>query len=341
MTVSDTLETIFKVVGANNLTASLNQAAAATSKVAAAQAATTGAQAQGVGAAASLTSSLGGLLNAQTALVTALGAAAVGVLKQSLQVFAEDEQAIFRTTVVLRNLGNSYPIEKAQAFASSIQKSVAVDDEAVVALIGLEKRFGIADNQIEKTTRTILDFSKATGIGLEEAGQIVGRALLGQTRGLKALGIEFTATGDKAKDLITIQNKLNNLFGGAAQAERNTLAGTFTALKESFNNLLSALGEKLAAVLIPLLNGLIKVIDFVTATLPTFLDPFGVLKRPNAAENIGNGKGRLATEDTLKEVAANTKSGNEAIVKAVLGGPLSQFARGGANARDFQLAFRA
>ena len=346
--VTDVLQTLMVVKGADTAIAAFSQTGQTLQGVAARQTLAT----RGAALFSTALQSLGGVAGIVTIGLGALAAATT----KALQTFAEDEQAIFRTTVVLRNLGNSFPIERAQAFASEIQKTVAIDDEAIVSLIGLEKRFGIADEQIEATTRTIVDFSKATGIGLEEAGQTVGKALLGQTRGLKALGIEFKATGNKARDLATIQAKLNALFGGAGAAQRNTLAGSVTALNEALANLFSAIGQKLAPLIIPFIDKMTSAIDKLTSNLDLFLGvignfvggPLGGLigqalgrsaGQPNAAEKIGTGKGGLATEGTLKEIAENTEKQSE-LIRRVLGGP-GTAARGALNARDFRLAFGA
>lgn len=362
MTVTDTLETLLKLTGGPAYSRGMDDAAKRVEGLAQAEAR----QKQSSQAVSQ------GLRSAGLSALIAGGeiAAAIGIVKQSIDTFAADEQQIFRTTVVLRNLGNSYPIERAQAFGAALQKTVAIDDEAVVALVGLEKRFGVLDSQIEPLARTIVDFSKATGTDLQEAGSIVGRALLGQTRGLRALGIEFNATGNRARDTATLMTKLNSLFGGAGAAERNTLAGSITAMKEALANFMSTVGDKLSTVLVPALNAVTAALDKLSqhpvlagsltgAAVGGLLGaPFGVAgpgaaigaviggligllpSRGNAAAQIGNGKGRLATEDTLKKVEANTQQAADALVKGVLGGP-GTVARTAATARDFRLAFGA
>jgi hypothetical protein len=135
-----------------------------------------------------LTSAALELSTASASQLTAGLTSLIGLATLAVKTFADDEQQIFRTTVVLKNLGNSFPIERAQAFASQIQKTIAVDDEAVVGLIGLEKRFGVLDNQIEPLTRSILDFSKATGTDLTEAGSIVGPGAPGADAGPAGAG---------------------------------------------------------------------------------------------------------------------------------------------------------
>lgn len=279
-------------------------------------------------------------------------AAFTAVLGRAAAVFAEDEQAIFRTTVVLRNLKSSLPIAELQRFAQELQRTTAIDDEAVVAVGGLLARFGVAGDQIPRTLRSIVDASEATGLSLEQVGEAVGRSLLGQTRGLRELGIQFTATGNRARDLNRIREELDRRFGGAAEARRDTLSGSLQALTESVNNLLSAIGERLAPAIITIADALKGVTDFVTARADAFESAFfsqiptGQLTRKifgrqgNAAERIGKGGGAPATEGTLQEVAENTKkssTGIDALLKSG-GGPL---ARGALNFRGLNAALRA
>jgi hypothetical protein len=352
-TVSDTLLTILKLQGGPAYASQLGLAAKSVEGVAVAETAA----AQGANVLKQGFNSLGG----STALLLGEIGAVVLAAQQAVQTFAQDEAQIFRTTIVLRNLGNSLPIEKVQAFAAELQKTVAIDDEAVVSLVGMEKRFGVADNQIEATTKTIVDFSKATGIDLAQAGEVVGRAMLGQTRGLRALGIQMTDTGDKSKNLAIIQTKLNALFGGAGAAERNTVAGSFTALKESLSNLLSAIGDKLSVVIVPAINALTSALDLlvqhipiVTAALGALIGarfgPIGALVgglaglglgllpgRANAAQAIGTGKEKLATEETLSRIEKNTAQLSPLIAQVI--GGTGEVARRAVSFRDTRMAF--
>lgn len=314
------------------------------------------------------------------ALTSAAGiAAGIGLLKKSVQAFGEAEQAIFRSTIVLRNLGNTYPIEKAQAFAAALQATTSADDEAVVGVISLLKQFGAGDAQVEGLTKSILDLSAATGIDLKSATEIVGRAALGQTRGLKQLGIQMTDTGNRAKNLALIQEKINALFGGAAAAETNTFFGALKRLEQAFGNVLETAGEGIST-LVPLINKLSDALNSLAQnkSLSTALigaasgaaiggslgllggTPFsvgggalgggliggaigallGLLPgHKNAAEQVGTGKARLATESTLQKIADNTAQLSP-FIRQVIGGT-GEVARRSFTFRDARMAFGA
>src|SRR5207248_2395854 len=86
-------------------------------------------------------------------------------------------------------------------------------------------RFKLTQAQIQQLIPLILDYSRATGQDAATAAGNIGRALLGNTRALKAVGIEFKATGNTAADLSSIMDLLRQHVGGAADAFAKTGAG--------------------------------------------------------------------------------------------------------------------
>lgn len=349
-TVTDTLETVFVLKGAEQLIRNFDDLGRKSRELA-----------QEKGRLLNRTEQLGlafdeltgGPIPFAAAAITALGAA----LSRAAAIFAEDEQAIFRTTVVLRNMGSSLPIEELRQFSSELQRNIAVDDEAVVAVGGLLARFGVAGTEIPETLRTIVDASEATGLSLDQVGQAVGRGIQGQTRGLRALGIQYRATGDELQDLIAIRTELERRFGGAGEARRDTLAGAFTALAESFNNLFSAFGERLAPLMITVANRMVVLIDFLTANVEHLIRLFAFMtggpaavilaeqaiqesRGRNPAARIGGANGpQPATEGTQQEIAENTRQIAGSLGRFLVGGGAA--ARGALNVRGLNAALRA
>jgi hypothetical protein len=297
-------------------------------------------------------------LGGQYVLLAGAVAAFTAAAGLSLKVFADDEQAIFRTTVVLKNMRSSLPIEELQQFAQELQKTIAVDDEAVVALGGILARFGVAGKEIPATLKSIVDASEATGISLEQLGETVGRAALGQTRGLRELGIEFTATGNRAKDLARIRAELDRRFAGAGEARAGTLTGALERFSQTFQNLLSAIGERLTPATIKMadamaaftnvLIGLQEQHGLISESLisgffgvsPAAQQVIGLSRRqPNQAENIGSGKAAPASEATLGKVAENTEKTANALIRQIAGG--GALSAGALNFRGINAALRS
>lgn len=337
-TVTDTLLTSIKLTGIPTYVAEMGAASLATAGFAAAEGAATVA----TGTLATAVGVLDAVLAPIVALIAPLltVAAVLGTAGKALHTFSEDQQAIFQTSIILKNLGSSLPIAELQEFGQELQKTVAIDDEAVVSLGGLLARFGATGAQIKSTIPAIVDAAAATGQSLEGIGETVGRALLGNTRGLKQLGIEFKATGNRARDLLTIQTELNKRFGGAGAAQRNTVQGAFTALSEATANFFSAVGKFLAPVIVPLLNKLTAFLQFLTekieALAARFPNFFGATNNATTAAGIGGGDPKQTA--LLEDIAENTSKQADALIKAVLGGP-GAIARGAASARDFKIAF--
>jgi hypothetical protein len=364
-TVTDSLITLLQLKGGPQYAQQMKQAAGATGALATAQK-------ESAGAGKELASAFG------LALTGAAGiAAGIGLIKKSVAAFAESEQATFRSTILLRNLGNSYPIEKAQAFASALQATTAADDEAVVGVIASLKAFGAQDNQLEGLTKTILDTSEALGLGLAETTQAVGLGALGSTRGLRQLKITMTDTHNAAKNLAIEQKKLDALYGGAAAARIKTYQGAMDRLGKSFDNVFETAGDG-ANVLVTAINKLADALNalsqnkFLSTTLvgagagaaiggglgllgatPFSVGAgalgggligaligglFGLLPgHKNAAAAIGTGNARAATEATLQKIADNTAQLSP-FIRQVIGGT-GEVARRSFTFRDARMSF--
>lgn len=366
-TVTDSLITLIKMQGAPQYSQQMQLAAGATDALATAE------------KKAALSS--GELAGAFGLMLTGAAgiAAGIGLIKKSVSAFGEAEQSIFRSTIVLRNLGNSYPIEKAQAFATALQATTAADDEALVGVIATLKSFGALDRQLEPLTKTVLDTSEALGIDLNEAARAVGLGAIGSTRGLRQLRIHMTDTGNAAKNLDIEQRKLDALYGGTAAARINTYRGAIDRLGKAFDNVFETAGDG-ANVLITAINKLSDALNALSQNkiLSTALvgggagaliggglgllggTPFsagagalgggligsliggliGLLPgHKNAAEAIGGGKARAATEATLQKIADNTAQLSP-FIRQVIGGT-GEVARGAFTLRDARMAFGA
>lgn len=330
--VSEVFETIYRFTGAEKGIAAFAGLAAGASSLAAAESAATASTRALTGA----LTSLGGPL---ALLGTGLGTlAGVGAIGASLAEFADSQQNLFRTTILFQNLGTSLPISELQELSSEIQNLTGFDDDLIVSLGGVLARFDVAGDTIPEAIRAIADASAATGQTIDELGQTFGRALLGNTRGLRSLGIEFKATGDRAADAARLIALFNERFEGAGAGRRQTLAGTFDALQNSLANLFEAIGRILAPAAIGFFNNLIKLIDLVTGLLTDLANRFPTVF-PHGAEIAQQLKIKGDPEQTklLGQIEENTR-GDSRLVQQVLGGP-GNIASRAATLRDARIAF--
>ncbi|HVW33468.1 MAG TPA: hypothetical protein VHL53_13090, partial [Acidimicrobiia bacterium] len=96
------------------------------------------------------------------------------------------------------------------------------------------------------------------------AADSVGKALLGNTKALKSLGIDgFKPTGDRARDLATLQDLLQSKTKGAAQAQLDA-AGPGATLKKSMDELQESVGGLLLPVLQKAAEVGATITDFLT-----------------------------------------------------------------------------
>lgn len=335
-TVTDTLQTVLQLVGAPVFAAQMGTAAAATGTLAAAQttaAATTGTLTT---ATAGLTAALAPLLALAVPLLT-IGAA-IGFASKAIHEFADVQSRAFQTSVVLKNLGSSIPIEELQDLGAEIQRLTGFDDDLVVSLGGMLARFGIAGEEIPGAVRAIADAAAGSGQSLEEIGSAVGHALAGRGQALKQLGVEFKATGNKARDLMKIEEELEKRFAGAGAARRETLAGAFDALSNATGNFFSAMGRILGPGMITLLNKTADAIQFMAEQLERWADRAGIAKAQDAAGTVGKGlKGDPKQTALLGQIAENTGKTADTFVRAVLGGK-GDIARRAGSWRDAGIA---
>lgn len=113
-----------------------------------------------------------------------------------------------------------------------------------------------------------LDISKGKGIDLETVANALGRAHDGQSTALGRLGLGLSAAELKTMSFTEIQQKLSDLYGGAASENAETFQGKIDRLKVGFDEAKESLGTALLPqvekfitfinnVGIPALNGFI------------------------------------------------------------------------------------
>lgn len=284
--------------------------------------------------------------------LTSYGTAALAVgasfrfMAESIQEFAKAEDVIFRSTVVLNNLGTSLKPAALKEMADHLSRIAGIDDEAIVQVGTTLAQFGLSGQVTAKTLRSIADASAATGKSLDDVAMAASRGSKGSTRALLQMGIQFKATGNQAKDFNTILAEFDKRFAGAAAARRDTPAGAIDAMTVAIGNFKEAFGQTFSGIVIPLLNTATSLIQLFTGNLdkvlPVLMGPLAELTKvfgyKPSYQNIGKGGAGLATEETQKEIAKNTAKMSDAFIRQVAGGP-GTVARGAMTLRDARLAF--
>lgn len=225
---------------------------------------------RGVGSTAGgLSRGLGGLGAAfagiGTAAVIAGGMVAIDFGKQSVDAFqdAQVKAALF-DDAMSRFKGLSSYKGKLDALSQSLALKTKFDDDETKAAIATLARYNLTGKQLETLTPLVQDYAVATGRDLGSASTIVGKAMLGNAKALKELGINFKPTGDKAKDFAAITDLLRKKVGGFAEKEGKTATGTSEILANQFGELKETVGS----YLVPALQTLSRfVLDYVIPAL--------------------------------------------------------------------------
>lgn len=141
-------------------------------------------------------------------------------------------------------------------FASAMQDLTNYGDEMMLPLFAkMSQMFKLTADEVMDLTPALLDFTeanKATGMTLETAFTLFGRALTGNTALLNRYGVELDATRLEMEGVSYLVEKLNEDYGGTAQA----LADLRIQNKNTWGDIQEDVGAMLRQIVNPLLKGL-------------------------------------------------------------------------------------
>lgn len=182
------------------------------------------------------------------------GAAAFKFASDSVAAYTEAQTAQTKLEDAYKRFpalasGNIDAIRK---IATERAKSTRFDDDATAAAAANLAQFGLNQKQLESMIPLVQDYAAKTGRDLPEASTLVGKAMLGNAKALKELGINFKPTGDKVKDFANLQKLLNQQVGGFAEKEGKTAAGQAQILGNQFGEVKESVGQRLMPVLMTL-----------------------------------------------------------------------------------------
>jgi len=313
-TITDILVTQLKIVGVEQVQTGLTD----TSKQFTAFAAATN-----VGSDA-LTNLLGPAALAVTAfklLETGIRSV-VGFFNDSVDAFAQSEDAIARVAIRMRNLGNVFPLADLIAFSDKMEALTGIDGELITTLGATAAGFGETRAQIEKNIPAILDIAAATKKGPIEVLNILQRATKGRTQGLFGLDVNPALLKGDLTDINNLIQQIGKSVEGTAEAFRFTLPGSIKAADNALTNMEEAVGRLLSPFKFAFLEGLILELTGITANLNAIADFFHI---PTAAR-LGEGKANpLAVKgdpeqtEYQRQTAENTKK-LDTFISQVIGG---------------------
>ncbi len=183
-----------------------------------------------------------------TALVAAFSLAKIaGFFKDSLDAYATNELAVTRLVAALNNQGTASQkaVDDLTGMAHALQELTGTSKNEIIASETLLTTFGVTVDMMPKVIQTILDLAAATGIDLQRATLLVGKAFEGNTSMLSRYGIIISKHIETSNRFAVVMDAVNQRFGGAAQAQADTYTGRLNIMEQRFNDLKEAIGKLL------------------------------------------------------------------------------------------------
>jgi hypothetical protein len=177
----------------------------------------------------------------------------------------EDEQAQLRLASALKTATGATDAQIKATEDMILKTSLATgvaDDQLRPAF----QRLAVSTKdtvEAQKLLNLALDISKGKGIELETVANALGRAQDGNTTALGRLGLGLSKAELSTLSFTQVQQKLSDLYGGAAAANAETFQGKIDRLKVGFDEAKESLG-------VALLPQVEKFITFLNTTgIPT------------------------------------------------------------------------
>ena len=227
----------------------------------------------------------------------ALGAATVAAVAfsiDSIKAFAEAETAQNRLNFAFDKFpslvgGN---IGALRDLNTELQKTTRFDDDAIAGAEGILAQFDLTADQLTTLVPLMLDYAAATGKDVTEAADDMGKAILGQGRALKGVGIKFEDAGDPVSNYTQLIAGLTEKVQGFAATDAQTISGTLDRINNQFGDVQEKLGQAFAPALTvaadiiqtTLIPGLDDVISRVGPELETELNNLA----PNVTQAVND-----------------------------------------------------
>jgi len=208
---------------------------------------------------------LDGFKVAAAAAGAAVGAAVFKFGKDSVDAFKESAAAQAKLSDAFTKFPGLADTSRSSLdkLNTALAKKTGIDDDATASGQAVLAQFKLTGEQVKQLTPLLQDYATKTGKDLPTAAQDLGKAILGQGRALKAVGIDFHDTGTAAGNFEQLVGGLTTQVGGFATEGLDPAALKSKILRDQFEELQEKVGGKLVPVLQKLSEVGIKVIDFI------------------------------------------------------------------------------
>lgn len=167
--------------------------------------------------------------------------------KASVEAYKEATDSVNKLNFALSNIGGEgeAALKRLTDQADQLEGTSLFDAERIQeSQTTLIQSLNLTAREVEQLTPRIIDLASAQGIDLSQATDQVINGLNGQEKALKKAGVDFQATGDRAKDLGNLLGGLDKFAGASAISLEKNGAGARKAEVE-FGKLQEKVGEDL------------------------------------------------------------------------------------------------
>jgi len=239
------------------------------------------------------------------AALAAATVAAVAFSIDSIKAFAEAETAQTRLAFAFEKFPNlaGGNIQALRDLDTQLQKTTRFEDDATAAAQGQLAMYDLNADQLTELTPLLLDYAAATGKTAGDAAEDLGKAILGQGRALKAVGLNFKDAGNATDNYTQLVEGLRSQVQGFAEKDAQTVSGRLDILKNQFNDI----QEKLGSAFAPALG---TVSDIIDETLLPALDGMVGLIGPQLESALADSAPKLQeVADKLAPLVENFIAG--------------------------------
>lgn len=227
-------------------------------------------------------------LGAVGGLVALTSAAKIGWAE-----FAEGEKVTAQTNATLKSTGGIANVTEAQIgdLATTLMRMSGIDDELIqsgenllLTFKNVRNEVGAGNDIFNQATEAALNLSVAGFGSVESASKMMGKALQDPIRGMTALGRAGVTFSEEQRAAITAMVESNDLLGaqkiilkevesqvgGSAKALGETLPGQINIARETINNFLGDIVERLVPALASMISWLRDHWPQIQAAIQTF-----------------------------------------------------------------------
>jgi len=190
----------------------------------------------------------------------------MGATSSLITASNQQETATNNLRAALSTLGEATEenIASYQEFASTMQKTANVGDEAVLGMLSLATSMGIVENKRKTAVQGAIGLAKVYGIDMQTALKGVALAYEGEYMMLNRYIPALRAAGTEAEKQAVLQTAMANGFK-VATAEVDTGAGALVRLNNQIGDFKEALGDVLKNIIYPFVQLAADILEYINS----------------------------------------------------------------------------